>query len=227
MNAMAPNSSPLNDYISHGSTKFRGRCQIEGSMMSHPVHYWITIQIIELNVWTIIGLDVHAHNHMPWVWTSVCCVYEVCPIPYHQNVCHGHHIRALGDLGENGSTWRQKGIWIYFNHHNPYMLMVNCGVTNKWVCCNGDLDCSALFCAPPQGGWNTVHQRGWRQVLYTRIALSHNSGSSITYHMWRTYTWIQVMGLQRIYLKLQVLGIRLFCCSSSLGFRCLVFGGLF
>ena len=57
-------------------------------------------------------------------------------MPYYQNVCHVYHRRALGYLGYKNNTWRQNGTWIYANHHNPYIMTVNCGLINHWVCCN-------------------------------------------------------------------------------------------
>ena len=70
---------------------------------------------------------------------------------YRQNGCHGRHIIALGDLGEKRNTWRQNGTWIYANHHDPYIITVNCVLPYHWVYCNVDIDCIAFFGAPPQG----------------------------------------------------------------------------
>ena len=72
-------------------------------------------------------------------------------MPYDQNCCHGHHRRALADLGEKSNTRRENGPWIYAKHHDPYILAVNCGLPNHWVYCNGDLECVGCFGAPPQG----------------------------------------------------------------------------
>ena len=71
---------------------------------------------------------------------------------YRKNVFHRHHRRALGDLGDKSNTWRQKGPWIYANHKYPYILTVNCGTPNHWLCCNGYLEFSGCFGAPPQEG---------------------------------------------------------------------------
>ena len=71
---------------------------------------------------------------------------------YHQNGCHGHHRRELGDLGENNNTWRQNVPWVFTNHHNPIILTVNCGLPNNWVRCNGDLECIGYVGEPQQGG---------------------------------------------------------------------------
>ena len=68
---------------------------------------------------------------------------------YHKNGCRGHHRRAIGGLGEKSNTWRENGTWIYVNHHDPYILTVNFVLPNHWVCCNGDLECSGCFGAPP------------------------------------------------------------------------------
>ena len=82
------------------------------------------------------------------------------------------------------------GPWIHANHNNPYILTVNCGLPHHWVCCNVYLGCVGCFGAPPQGGWNTFHKRGWRLLLCTRMVLSQQSGSSTPYHPWRTYRFI-------------------------------------
>ena len=132
----------------------------------------------------------HANNHLPWVWNTRYCVYKVCTMPYHQNVYHGNHRRTLGDLGENRNKWRQNGTWIYSNHHDPYILTVNFWLPNQWVCYNEDIEWSGLFGAPPQGGWNTAHQHGWRWALCTRMELCHQYVSSIVCDTWRTYTFV-------------------------------------
>ena len=144
------------------------RCKLEGCTLSRPVHSCITIHITELHFLECYHLAVHAQNHLPWVWTTRCCVYEVCPTPYHKNDCRGHHIRALGDLVEKISSWWKNGTWIYANHHDPYNLTVNCVLLNHWVCCNGYLECSAFFGCTTTGGMKycpsarvnmiTVHQ---------------------------------------------------------------------
>ena len=70
-------------------------------------------------------------------------------MPYHQNFYHGHHRRSLGGLGGKSSTWWGNGPWIYANHHDPYILTVNCELPNHWVCCNVDIKCIGCFFVPP------------------------------------------------------------------------------
>ena len=105
------------------------------------------------------------------------------------NGCRGHHRIALEGLGDKINTWRENGTWIYANHYDPYILMVNCGLPYHWEFCNEDLECSGFFVAPPQGEWNNVYKRGWRWSMCTRMVISHQSGSSIACHMWRIYMW--------------------------------------
>ena len=71
---------------------------------------------------------------------------------YYQNGCHGHHRRALGNLGEKSNTWRENETLIYANHHDPYILKVNCGIPNPRECSNGYLECIGSFGVPLQGG---------------------------------------------------------------------------
>ena len=111
-------------------------------------------------------------------------------MPYHQNSWHVHHRRVLETLGEKINTWRQNGKWIYANHHDPYILTVNCELPNNWVCCNGDIGCSVWYGAPPQIGWNTVRQSGWRWSIFTRMVLFNLSGSSRPCWPWITHRFI-------------------------------------
>ena len=109
---------------------------------------------------------------------------------YYQNVYHGHHIRAIHDLGDKSNTQRKNGSWIYANHHNPYILTVNCDLPNHWICCNRCLECSGCFGTTPQGGWKTFHQHGWIWSLYTIMVLSHQYDPSTACHPWITYMCI-------------------------------------
>ena len=157
-------------------------------MVSCPVHSFVTIQIIEIRfraviVWMFMHriawlkheiLDVVSMKYIQWPITKV--FYS------------GHHIRTLGNLRENSNTWRGNGPWIYANHHNTYILTINYGITNHCVCCNGDIECSGWFGAPPQGGRNTVHSRGWIWDMWTVMVLSHQSGSSTECCPWITYS---------------------------------------
>ena len=108
-------------------------------------------------------------------------------MPYHQNGCHVHHKKALGGLGEKSNTWRENGTWIYANHTDPYILTINCGFPNHWVCCTGDIGCSGFFGAPPQGERKTDHQHGWRLAMCTRMVLFHQFGSSQACHLLKTH----------------------------------------
>ena len=63
-------------------------------------------------------------------------------MPYFQNGCHSNYVGSLGYLGDKSNTWRENGPWIYANYHDPYILTVNFGLPNHWICCNGYLDCS-------------------------------------------------------------------------------------
>ena len=107
---------------------------------------------------------------------------------YHKNFFHNNNRRALGNLGEYSNTWRKKRTWIYANHHDTYILTVNCVLLYHWVCCKGCLGCSGFFCVLTKVGWNTVNQRGWKWALCTIMVFSHQSGSSIACHLWITYT---------------------------------------
>ena len=53
---------------------------------------------------------------------------------YNQNGCHGHHRIALSNLGGKSNKWSENWTWIYDNHHNPYILMANFGLSNHWLC---------------------------------------------------------------------------------------------
>ena len=136
------------------------------------------------------SLAIHAQNYLPWGWNTGYCVYGVYPIPCHQNKWHGHHRRALRYLGEKSNTWRVNGPWIYANHHDPYILTVNFGLTNIWIFFNGDIECSGWFSAPSQGGWNTVHNCKWIWEWWTIMVLYRQSGSSTACHPWRTFRCI-------------------------------------
>ena len=48
----------------------------------------------------------------------------------------------LGNLGEKSNTWRENGPCIYSTHRDPYILALNYGLPNNWVCSNGYIDCS-------------------------------------------------------------------------------------
>ena len=136
-----------------------GQCKLEGFMVSHPVHSYITLHIIELHVWNIIVcLVMHRitcleYERMDFVFMK----YLQCPM--HQKGYHGHHRIAFEDFGDKSSTLRQNGTWIYANHHDPYILTVHCGLPNHWIYCIGDIEFSSFFGAPPQGGIHTIHQR--------------------------------------------------------------------
>ena len=110
--------------------------------------------------------------------------------PIIKKVWCGHHRRALGYLGGKSNTWRKNWIWIYANHHNQYILTVNCGLPNHWVCYNGYLESSGFSGAPPQGGWNTAHQCRLIWYMCNIMVLSNQYGSSTPYHPLRTYRYI-------------------------------------
>ena len=106
--------------------------------------------------------DGHVHSQLTLGQNTRCIDSEGCSILYHQNGLHGHTIIYHVDLGENSNTWRENDPWIYANNRDAYILIVNCGLPNHWVCCNGDLEYSGCFGTTTQGVRNTVHQHGQR-----------------------------------------------------------------
>ena len=66
----------------------------------------------------------------------------------------------LGIDGIRATHGVKRGPWNYATHHNSYILMLDCGLPNHYVCCNGDLDYIGCSLTPALGVQNTFHQCG-------------------------------------------------------------------
>ena len=151
-------------------------------MVSRPLHYCITIQILELHVWTVtVWMVMHKitclDDERPYVMFTKYTQRPIITIAV-MAIIEEH----LGILGRRATHGGKNGPWVYANHNNPYTLMANCGIPNHWLFCNGNIECSGCIGEPPQGRLNTVHQRRGIQVQCTRMEISHQSGSSKSCH---------------------------------------------
>ena len=72
-----------------------GRSELEGPMLPHSGHFCITIQILASSL-DHYNLSGHVQIHLTLGRKTGCGDSEIFSIPYHQNGCHGHNIRALG-----------------------------------------------------------------------------------------------------------------------------------